>query len=485
MNDIKDIIKVLESVHLEKQKTLDLFDKDSLIARLANGIAASKYTTDREAAQDLYGTLFEKRSFQILKSKLKQRALNTLLVCDIKSRENNPHDAMKHDLSRQLVEANLLLSFGSRATGVKILQKVMAGSSHYLLNQIYMQSVIQLRAHYWFTGNKKMYDDLSTRLERTLEVIAAEKHAEELFCDASIAFSNSRSISATPAAAVHRSAKEIERYRKFSKESYIIAFNDFNLHILDFQVHNRHEEVIAKCDEALAYFRKRPHLESIPLKIYFLFAKCEAQFYRREFHRMLRSLEQLRKMLPARSSNRIIVERLAFMAYMHIGNDEACAAILERVRTDSNISAFLKGNNESEWELFAAFAEIAAAKGRRGFEFTSTLPKKSKDKEGMNISVLVCQTSRCILSKDYARLLLLDKGMDNYIYRYLTSRKIHRRSLLFLKMLRIVIRKEFDKAAIEKQTEKNLKLLRESPFSFDFVEIVPYERLWELLMKSL
>ncbi len=485
MNEIKDILTVLESPHLETQKTLEAFEKDSLIGRLAEGIAASRYSSDREAAQDLYGEIFEKRSFQILKSKLKQRALNTLLLSDIKSRENNPRDAMKHDLARQLVEANLLLSFGSRSTGIKILQKVMAGSEHYLLNQTYMQSMLLLRAHYWFMGNKNMYDELSLRLERTLKIIGAEKRAEELFYLSSISFSNSRSISATPAAAVHRSAKEIERFRTFAKESYIIASNDFKLHILDFQVHNRHDQVIAKCDEALTWFRKRAHLKNLPLNIYFLFAKCEAQFYLHEYPKMLRSLDELRKILPERSSNRIIIERLAFMAYMHLGNNDACQNILKKVRSDRNISIFLNANNEAEWLLYAAFAEIAATKITASPVFTVPLPKKSKDKEGMNISVLVCEASRSILSKNYSRLLLLDKRIDNYIYRYLTSRKIHRRSLLFLKMLRIVIRKEFDKLAIEKQTEKLLHSLRQSPASFDFVEIIPYERLWELFMKNL
>jgi hypothetical protein len=83
--------------------------------------------------------------------------------------------------------------------------------------------------------------------------------------------------------------------------------------------------------------------------------------------------------------------------------------------------------------------------------------------------------------------LQADKTLDNYLYRYLGRSNEHKRTVVFLRLLRIVIREDLDKKRIVRMAEKHSRSFASHALSshVEPFEIVPYEQLWSALLGAL
>lgn len=494
MKEIKEILNVLHSEHLEKEAVLSepTLKNKSLTIQLASGIFDLKYQTDQEAAADLYGKIYNKHDFQILKSRLKQKALNSLLLFEVKQTKSCPRDAMKHHLKRSLIMGEMLLLFGARRTGIKIIHKVSTLSSRFLLNDLNLQAIHLLRSHFWYVGNEKMFMKATIKLSLFLEVLSAEYRSEEIYQLSTIAFAKSRSNNTVPPLRLKYAMKEMEQLgNKYSKLSFVIRINDHKMRISYNQLRSDNKKVITECNKALLFYSRSKIFRSDALSVYFLLNKCEALFFSGEYEKMLSSVSDLKQLTEGKRANRISIERFGFIANMHIGKFEVAKKIVLDVLNDKELLPTAQ-NLRSEWILFNAYTEIVgqikeittSKIGEKPICFLVQLPSFTKDKQGMNISLLVCDVVRNIILRQYTKLMQLDKKMDNYLYRYLNKRDANHRAIVFLRMLRVVIKEDFDKEKIIQRTGPLLQELQRDQ-SKNFIEIVPFEKLWEMVLKTL
>jgi len=491
MKELKEILSVLNSKHLEKLPVLGENEgiNNSLQARLIDGIVNSKYNTDQEAAKDLYGKLYEKHRYELLKSKLKQRALSSLLLHEIKDPEASPRDAMRVHLQRQIVSANLLLLFGKRTIGVKLLNKILSLSSDFLLNDCSIEALFLLRSHYWYSGDTAMHRKISRLLREQIAVLNAEAQAEEIYQSVTIEHAKSTAYEDSPLSKLKRASIDVNRLKKYLSTSYVVRINTIKLQIAYYQLNRQYAKVAKECEKALVFLNMDRAFRYDPLSIYFLLNQCEAFFLNGNPDKMFICIDELRRLIGETTANRFAVERVSFFANIHTLKYDDAEKILDNV----DIKKLpLLPHQLIEWQLFRAYIEIikyatniATNRTIDSYNLRSIkLPHLTKDKHGSNISILICDVILNILLSEHVKIIKLDKKLDNYIYRHLTDASYNKRPVIFLKMLRILIKENNDKVRIETKVKKLMEELHLN-HSHSFVEIMPFEELWKLLMQAI
>lgn len=120
--------------------------------------------------------------------------------------------------------------------------------------------------------------------------------------------------------------------------------------------------------------------------------------------------------------------------------------------------------------------------------FLNDVPKFSKDKRGLNISILIIQFLFLLLDRKYSKLIDRLDAIKQYSYRYLKNDESYR-SNLFIKMLLKVAEADFHPIAAERYTkDMHAKLIASNPsvnFQSTEIEVIPYEKLWEIVMELL
>ena len=107
----------------------------------------------------------------------------------------------------------------------------------------------------------------------------------------------------------------------------------------------------------------------------------------------------------------------------------------------------------------------------------------------MNIPILVLQLLFYLQRKDYDKVIDRLETIEKYCSRYLRKDKCTYRSNCFIKMLLQIPKAKFQKAEIIRKASPFLEKLGKKSIAianqaFE-IEIIPYEDLWELVLKEL
>src|SRR6476661_3331832 len=128
-----------------------------------------------------------------------------------------------------------------------------------------------------------------------------------------------------------------------------------------------------------------------------------------------------------------------------------------------------------------------AQQARAAAMLTQTMPDYSRDKRGHNIAILVLQTLHYLRLRDLEAVLLRMERLRKYQQRHLREAEALR-SRLFLRLLALLVEKDFDPDECAVKGQNLLTKLRATPTpgdAFAHYEIVPYENLWLHILQIL
>jgi len=181
------------------------------------------------------------------------------------------------------------------------------------------------------------------------------------------------------------------------------------------------------------------------------------------------------------------------------GNFAQCTRYFQEVINSKCLSGKPPEIKE-QWRVYAAYLkfigkvqpEYAPDKGTNSTfrlgKFMNETPVFSKDKQGMNIPILIAQFLVLLSQKKYHKLIDRSEALAKYQSRYLQHDERFR-SQCFLKMLLQLPANNFHRQAVERKTADWFSRLHKprlnekkelSPF-----EIIPYEILWKWILESL
>lgn len=121
-------------------------------------------------------------------------------------------------------------------------------------------------------------------------------------------------------------------------------------------------------------------------------------------------------------------------------------------------------------------------------KFLNTTPVFSKDKRGINISIILLHIAWLLKRKDYSAIIDRTDSLNQYAYRYL-RRDDTFRSNCMIKMVIQMTKADFHPIRTERYTADLRKQLGTVPLMGSGenieIEMIPFEVLWDIMMKSL
>lgn len=162
----------------------------------------------------------------------------------------------------------------------------------------------------------------------------------------------------------------------------------------------------------------------------------------------------------------------------------------------------LTENIREDWIIIKAFIAILYKAGLitpkdndksiRSFrlqKFMNEVDNYVKSKNIHNASILILHTSHLILDKVYAKAYDRIMALEKYCVRYLRKSNQSYRMNLFIKMLIVIPKCNFNKIACLRHAKKNYDLLLKTNIRDVhqpiITEVIPYGQLWEILVNSL
>ena len=150
------------------------------------------------------------------------------------------------------------------------------------------------------------------------------------------------------------------------------------------------------------------------------------------------------------------------------------------------------------WKLYEAYVHFFISKGLikiKGYEkklknfklnrFLNDIPEGSKDKEGVNIQILIIQVLFLLKDDKIDQAINRMQVLHQYSGKYLKKDHTYR-SNVFIRMLIVLIRNQMHREAVIRKSAKYLKMLKDNPIEKSKqsigIEVVPFEDLWEIII---
>lgn len=121
-------------------------------------------------------------------------------------------------------------------------------------------------------------------------------------------------------------------------------------------------------------------------------------------------------------------------------------------------------------------------------KFLNTTPVFSKDKRGINVSILLMHIAFLLQRKDYNSIIDRIDSLNQYAYRYLRKDDSYRSNCM-IKMVIQMTKADFNPIRTERYTAELKKQFEIVPLAGSGenieIEMIPFERLWEIMYKAL
>lgn len=500
MDKLKELIGL---VNLNKVKSIKIIgngnDKDSKLDKLYLGVLNGKITTDEQALKILYPNSKSKNPYYKLKHTLRDRLYNTAFFIDVKSSKYSDIKRAKFTVQRLLGLFNILLDQGVRKNAVYIAEKALEIATKFELTEERLFLARNLRRYAATrTGNQRLFCKYDTIVNEAQQLLIVESMAESCYYKIIALYVNDKSTKPYIFKQASQYIEELEAM-EFPSQTADLVYHIAMIRIAKFMSINDYKSTLAVCEKSLAIIEKYPfkHTRSLVSISGQAVACCiQLQKYEQGEINISRGL----KLLEEGVFNWFKYNELHLTLSLHTGRYKKAWEIYEQ---STNHARFKKlgANVQEVWKIYYAWlyflmkaGQIEIAKEKidshqlRINRYLNDIPTFSKDKRGMNVSVLLSHILLLLQRGKYERLIDRFEAIAKYKDRYL-DKEHNLRSNIFIRMLLEIPKAMFNKKEVIRKTEKYVKKLEEVPLdianqSYD-IEILPFEQAWDIILVQL
>jgi hypothetical protein len=249
-------------------------------------------------------------------------------------------------------------------------------------------------------------------------------------------------------------------------------------------------------EEGLAFFSQKDYKSATAIQS-LNYQLLVALFNLRQYDRSTLLADRYSEYYETGSYNWFKLQELLFLVFMYGGAYEQARTTCEQIMSNPKYEEQPAPIFEL-WKIFEAYLAFLVAikvlpettfpSNFRLAKFLNEIQVFNQDKSGMNVSVLVAQFLHHLADHDQEQCLQRVDALAKYRTRYLTDQSAFR-SYTFIRMLESIPKMGFQASQIEQGARPLLEALRAHPAETTNqnheVEILPYEALWEMVLRSL
>jgi len=492
MKEIANLARIVTSRSVASLPILDLQSrKANKENQFVTTLLGSPEATQLQVVKAVYGkaTTSNVRAMQKLQSRVQTKLLNQLYFLD--------HSDPRHLVSRRyqlecldlLHKISILFAEGEYALTERLLQRCLRLAKAGEFTNYMVQCARLLCTIYAQQRQALRYHKLAKQLLKWQQVMAWEDEAERIYSDTQLALARTVSSRRAVLPLLPGYIDELEALNRqagtFSTFNYL-----YRLRLIYEELQGNYPEIIRLTATAARRLRDGKLNERRFDKRYNHFMSIYAHLRGRRPMQGLKLAEVYARDFHPSSSNWLYFQEHHVLLALHAEQYELAQQLLF---TTSKNPAYLKQRDAAleRWDLYRAYTEFVWPTQRVGpvrrlqmAQWALMLPEFSRDKRGHNVAILVLQVLHYLRERDLEAVLVRLERLRKYQQRHLRESNTLR-SRLFLRLLMVIVEKNFEAPRAAERGKGLLQQLRDTPppgEAFAEVEIIPYEHLWELVL---
>ena len=490
MDEIKDLIKIVTGNTKRNLPLLDLKNQHQNGNKEMNlflGIKSGEFNDDVEASNGIYGNEEVDFKFRMLKSRLNRKLLNHLFFMDFSSKSFSKSTNLYQEAMDYLHFSKMLLNVEETNLGTKLLYKTIDLAKECEYTIIVIDCLRELREVYAKTYRPKLFQNIKGRLDEYEALERIEEKANVIFQE------NRLSINST----VNNRKKTFEPYLKAIQEleklykqtnSYSIFEKYFKMQVWYHELKGDFESVLKLIAEVKKQHEKGKINQRRFDDLFVNFSKGNALIKLRKFVDGSKFLEKMLNENDNSSKAWYSFAEMYVMLNIHNKQFDKASEIFLRVASNKSF-VNLEAKELLKWNIFRGYLYYLTGNKKiiKKFDYQNLIteiPEFIKENAGNNVAILILQILNNVdgdLSSLHDRL----NAMDDYVNRYLNN-SFSKRIKTFCKLLhKIAIHNRDIDTILMKSKYLQDKLFESEIAGESFVdfELVPYEFLWENVLK--
>lgn len=480
MEHLIELSKYLSNPGLRFHNTIGkLNDKAE---KLYKEIIRNKIKNNANAKELLFRD--KKHSVNLLwrtKKRLHTRLINSLLQIQIPQEEFYKKEFL--NIYKEYVATKILRAEGKRKAFIGIAQKLLQKAIKFQITEIVLSVAKELRLHYSFIAPEKQKVDLYNQLIKEFQgYLTIENEIDASYCEFILTLQRTKNLDDTQIRKAKILVDNVQMLLNKRKTYWTVLLTS-DICITFYQITNDYAKISQIGQNAFNYFESLSYEVPKNAKFSFAFRVIPFLILQKKYKEANLNIEFCSKIFPPGHLNWALVKQ--YKVILQFYKKEYNDVFNEINSIKEHAPRFF---SKESWLLYEAYAKILTDKKLRLGKFLNEVPKFSKDLRGMNINILIIQVLEYTRRGNRNEVIDRTSALKQYIRRHLQKEDTFR-SNCFINMLLCLEKGYFNPIAVARHAEKHLiglkKLsLMDSKQDFD-VEIVPYEDLWNFLLKIL
>ncbi|MCA0237603.1 MAG: hypothetical protein LCH81_14600 [Bacteroidetes bacterium] len=497
-----ELVELIGSLNITKLKSSGLwrfiFEPESLMEQLCEAIHTGRVRSDEDAAALLYPGQKPGAKLINLRERLQERIISVVFLLEFRAPGGTDRQKAYFDCNRKWSAAMVLLSKNAKRVSISMMEDLLKQTLHFEFTELSLSILSALRLHYGtIHGNLDRYNMYRSMYQQHQEVWMMENEAEDNYTHLVSYFVNSKSSKTSISDKAREYFESVQQYMERS-ESFRLHLCGRMIQVMIHSSKNDYAATARVCEEAITFFKGKTFESNLPLQaFYYQLIVCYIQL--KEFEKGEVIIQQYQTVFEEGSFNWYKLQELFFLLATYTQHYDAAFDVCENVQAKIRSNNALPTQITEMWKIYEAYSYYLVTVGKITLpeghvarfklkKFLNDIPTYSKDKQGMNIPILIIQTLFAISEQNYHQSIDRIEAVEKYCGRYLKQNETFR-SHCFIKALLQIPAASFHREAVIRKAQKFIDQLHKLPLDVAYqtheIEIIPYEHLWEMALEAL
>ncbi|MGB3079486.1 MAG: hypothetical protein WBB31_10455 [Saprospiraceae bacterium] len=438
-------------------------------------------------------------AFSRLKTRLKDILIRSTLLQNVNLESSDSRLSEAHNHLRYALATKLLVDLRARNLSVEIAEKSILKAIKYSLTESIILLARILVTHYGQAEyNKYKLNKYLSIQEKYLRIYQYEIKAENYFLD--LQRTQLQSLAAPNDSIKSRAKKYVDELESIDDiHSYFFLLNKYKVKSAYFEYQKDFESLLTLSENMLkefgSEFKSGMFLQNISVR------RAWAMIQAGRNDEAIKSGFKDLARIPAGTLGWYFVAHYILKAQLYKGDYQNAIALIKQMIENPKFQKI--GENFKEiFYTTLGYIYLILESGLvpslkyepskmpefKIYKFLNTTPVFSKDKRGINVSILLMHIAYLLQRKDYDAIIDRVDSLNQYVYRYLRKDDSFRSNCM-IKMVIQMTKADFNPIRTERYTKDLLTQLKEVKLAGSGenieTEIIPYEVLWKIMTKSL
>ena len=495
---MEELLQLVSIVKHKGQRSLQLVNqnfrkkeksKDNI---LYNGLLDNNFTEETEIAKVLFNTDPGNRNFRNTKAKLKQKLLNNLFFLDYQKSEYTSYQRTLYNCLNQIHQIRILIMEGANCVAIKRIPAIVKMALDYELYEFALEALLINRSEFSRLGKCTPLNLAEDEIKNIKPIIKVINDCEDTFYDTLVLMNKSLSSCEKIIDDIPKKIKKIEYQAKKLKlrrldilaKKLNIAYNTFC---------QNHIENLKTCDYLES---KYLNLDNSEIKVdlqykELVFLKLHSLFVLNQDENGIEYANKVETIFKSGELDWFKFKEHQFLILMKAEKFHQATKVFRSVRINKNFHK-IPSIDQDRWKIYRVYLLFVNDSKliKWGFDidqFKNSIPAFEKEYQGYNVAILIIQFLLYFREADIKNLKIKLDELSKFSSVHLDKRHNYRNSI-FIRMLEIIMEKEYNYKLIAEKGATYLKKLINSQIPPDWsqeLEVIPYEKLWEYVLNIL